>query len=88
MEAAALRGRILATLDSDADTRRRAELELKTVRLALQTFQGNLLIIFSQAEEHPGFTDALLDILQGEQEEQIRLSSMPPPESYTPLLLH
>lgn len=58
MEAAALRGRILATLDPDADTRRRAELELKT------------------AEEHHGFTDALLDILQGEQEEQVRLSTV------------
>jgi hypothetical protein len=33
MEAAALRGRILATLDADADTRRRAELELKSVSI-------------------------------------------------------
>lgn len=28
-----------------------------------------------QAEEHPGFTDALLDILQAEQEAPVRMSS-------------
>ncbi|RKF71337.1 putative nonsense-mediated mrna decay protein [Golovinomyces cichoracearum] len=57
MNAAGLRSRIVATLDADADTRRRAELELKT------------------AEDHPGFTDALLDILHAEQEAPIRMSS-------------
>jgi hypothetical protein len=31
MDVAALRSRIVATLDTDADARRRAELELKTV---------------------------------------------------------
>ncbi|TVY65558.1 putative importin, partial [Lachnellula suecica] len=58
MDVAVLRGRIAATLDADADARRRAELDLKT------------------AEEHPGFTDALLDILQGEQEPAVRLSTV------------
>ncbi|RAL68633.1 hypothetical protein DID88_007346 [Monilinia fructigena] len=43
MDVAVLRGRIASTLDPDADTRRRAELDLKI-------------------KEHPGFTDALLDI--------------------------
>jgi hypothetical protein len=35
---------------------------------------GHLLIRVSQAEEHPGFTDALLDILHAEQEAPVRLS--------------
>ena len=34
-----------------------------------------LLTAVLQAEEHPGFTDALLDILQAEQEGPVRLSS-------------
>ncbi|TVY45621.1 putative importin [Lachnellula subtilissima] len=58
MDVAVLRDRIVATLDADADARRRAELDLKA------------------AEEHPGFTDALLDILQAEQEGPIRLSTV------------
>ncbi|KAB8295847.1 hypothetical protein EYC80_008669 [Monilinia laxa] len=58
MDVAVLRGRIASTLDPDADTRRRAELDLKS------------------AEEHPGFTDALLDILQAEQNPAIRLSTV------------
>ncbi|POS84582.1 ARM repeat-containing protein, partial [Erysiphe pulchra] len=58
MNAAGLRSRIVATLDADADVRRRAELDLKT------------------AEEHPGFTDALVDILQAEQEPPIRMSTV------------
>jgi hypothetical protein len=40
----------------------------------VQRRQGHPLIRFSQAEEHPGFTDALLDILQAEQEAPVRLS--------------
>jgi hypothetical protein len=32
MDVAVLRGRIVATLDADADARRRAELDLKTVK--------------------------------------------------------
>jgi len=31
MDVGALRGRIIATLEADADSRRRAELDLKTV---------------------------------------------------------
>jgi len=33
MDVAVLRDRIVATLDADADARRRAELDLKTVRI-------------------------------------------------------
>jgi hypothetical protein len=33
MDVAVLRGRIVATLDADADARRRAELDLKTVSI-------------------------------------------------------
>lgn len=88
MEAAALRSRILATLDPDADTRRRAELELKTVSIHNSNLLDNLLMAAWQAEEHSGFTDALLDILQGEQEEQVRLSSMPTTQYLTQLLYH
>ncbi|KAL1884211.1 hypothetical protein VTK73DRAFT_5347 [Phialemonium thermophilum] len=58
MDAAAIRSCIIATLDTDADVRRRAELQLK------------------QAEGHPGFTDVLLDILQAEQDENLRLSTV------------
>lgn len=42
MEAGALRGRIIATLDPDADTRRRAELELKGVSNMAQTIAGDI----------------------------------------------
>jgi hypothetical protein len=76
MDVAVLRGRIVATLDADADVRRRAELDLKTVSPSIQTRQGHLLTGPLKAEEHPGFTDALLDILQAEQEPPVRLSSM------------
>jgi hypothetical protein len=37
MDVAVLRGRIVATLDADADARRRAELDLKTVSMAVGT---------------------------------------------------
>jgi hypothetical protein len=36
MDVAVLRGRIVATLDADADARRRAELDLKTVSTAVE----------------------------------------------------
>ncbi|KAK2759341.1 hypothetical protein FQN54_002819 [Arachnomyces sp. PD_36] len=58
MDVAALRDRIQSTLDTNADTRRQAELDLK------------------YAEEQPGFPNALLDILQGEQESGVRLSTV------------
>ena len=76
MDVAVLRGRIVATLDADADVRRRAELDLKTVSTPKQNCLGQELIIILQAEEHAGFSDALLDILQTEQEASVRLSSM------------
>lgn len=75
MDVAVLRGRIVATLDADADARRRAELDLKAVSSSVQNCQGHVLTISLKAEEHPGFTDALLDILQAEQEAAARLSS-------------
>jgi hypothetical protein len=57
MDSAAVRGLLAASLDPDADNRRRAELQLK------------------QVEETAGFLDCLLDILEAEQENSIRLSS-------------
>lgn len=44
MDVAVLRGRIVATLDADADARRRAELDLKTVSIAVEP-QGRPLTI-------------------------------------------
>lgn len=76
MDVAVLRGRIVATLDADADARRRAELDLKTVSLPKPNCQGHVLTALLKAEEHPGFTDALIEILQAEQEASVRLSSM------------
>ncbi|KAJ4417195.1 Nonsense-mediated mRNA decay protein 5 [Gnomoniopsis sp. IMI 355080] len=58
MDAVAIRSCIVATLDSDPNNRKRAELQLK------------------QAEEHNGFLDALLDILQSEQDANLRLSTV------------
>lgn len=58
MDPAALRDRIQRVLDTNADIRRQAELDLK------------------YAEEQPGFPAALLDILQGEQDNAIRLSAV------------
>ncbi len=75
MDVTVLRSRIVATLDADADVRRRAELDLKAVRRPASRSQELTLTVPPQAEEHPGFTDALLDILQAEQEASIRLSS-------------
>jgi len=48
MDVAILRGRILATLDADADTRRGAELDLKTVSLPSKSRQGHLLTTSSR----------------------------------------
>jgi hypothetical protein len=76
MDVAVLRGRIVATLDTDADARRRAELDLKSVSNAIAMCEGLVLTLTLKAEEHPFFTDALLDILQAEQEASVRLSSM------------
>ncbi|KXT15117.1 hypothetical protein AC579_6462 [Pseudocercospora musae] len=57
MDAAALRTRIHATLDTNADVRRQAEQELRS------------------AEEQTGFLDALLNILEQEQDNGVRLST-------------
>ncbi|ROT41635.1 importin-beta domain-containing protein [Sodiomyces alkalinus F11] len=58
MDNTAIRGLLLATLDPDADTRRRAELQLK------------------QIEQHAGFMDVLLDILEADQDNSVRLSTV------------
>ncbi|KAK7530338.1 armadillo-type protein [Phyllosticta citribraziliensis] len=58
MDVAGLRSRIAATLESNADARRQAEIDLK------------------YAEDQPGFPDALLDILEAEQEAGVRLSTV------------
>ena len=79
-----MRGRIVATLNADADARRRAELDLKTVSPCVQNCQGHVLTIPLKAEDHPGFTDALLEILQAEQEASVRLSSTHNPHVATP----
>lgn len=48
MDVAVLRGRIVATLDADADARRRAELDLKTVSIYLMKPSGPLVdLIFA-----------------------------------------
>ncbi|KAI9704033.1 MAG: hypothetical protein M1820_005654 [Bogoriella megaspora] len=58
MEAPALRDRIKATLDANANHRKQAEIELR------------------HAEEQPGFPEALLNILEIEQEHGVRLSDV------------
>ncbi|KAF2236154.1 ARM repeat-containing protein [Viridothelium virens] len=57
MDASALRDRIKATLDANANTRKQAELELR------------------HAEDQPGFPDCLLNILETEQDQGVRLST-------------
>ncbi|KAJ5113220.1 hypothetical protein N7456_001754 [Penicillium angulare] len=57
MDVTALRDRIQATLDPNAENRGQAELDLK------------------YAETQPGFINALLDILQGEQNNAVQLSA-------------
>ncbi|EON65354.1 hypothetical protein W97_04592 [Coniosporium apollinis CBS 100218] len=58
MDATALRSCIQATLSSDANARRQAEIDLK------------------HAEDQPGFSNALLNILEAEQDGGIRLSTV------------
>ncbi|KAI4290501.1 MAG: hypothetical protein L6R35_000225 [Caloplaca aegaea] len=67
MDMAVLRDRIRTTLDINADARRQAELDLKYVSR----------VYGKEAEEQPGFINALLNILQAEQDNAIRLSSEP-----------
>ncbi|KAI9871437.1 MAG: hypothetical protein M1830_002913 [Pleopsidium flavum] len=58
MDVAVLRNRIQSTLDTNADIRRQAELDLKF------------------AEDKPGFPDALLNVLEAEQDSGVRLSTV------------
>lgn len=58
MDVAALRDRIQSILDSNAETRQQAELDLR------------------YAENQPGFTNALLDILQAEPNNAVQLSAI------------
>ena len=74
MDATALRERIKATLDTNASTRKQAELELRHVHLTMPASLPLSLTIL-QAEEQPGFPDCLLDILETEREHGVRLSS-------------
>ncbi|MCJ1365361.1 hypothetical protein MMC16_004482 [Acarospora aff. strigata] len=57
MDVAGLRNRIQSTLDTNADVRRQAELDLK------------------YAEDQPGFPDSLLNVLEAEQDNGVRLST-------------
>ena len=76
MDVSVLRSRIQSTLDSNADVRRQSELDLKYVRLtSIWLSFSSLLIALLKAEEQPGFINALLDILQAEQDNGVRLSS-------------
>lgn len=85
MDVGLLRERISATLDANTDIRRQAELDLKYVcfverairALRAPSFVCSLTLNL-QAEDQPGFLNALLDILQGEQINTIRLSSETP----------
>jgi hypothetical protein len=69
-----LKDRIAATLDANADTRRQAEIDLRYVRCVNPTVVVSSLI-FHQAEDQPGFPDALLNILEIEQDSVIRQAS-------------
>ena len=45
---------------------------------AAPRIDADLTLPNSQAETHPGFVDALLDILQAEQDRNVRLASQSP----------
>lgn len=78
MDVGVLRNRIQSTLDPNADIRRQAELDLRYV--CCQKFIKKVgkpkLTRVVKAENQPGFTSALLDILQAEQDNGVRLSSV------------
>ena len=84
MEVTVLRNCIQSTLDPNADARRQAELDLKYVCYHGFTYplpSSTIAKSFrcrstAKAENQPGFTSALLDILQAEQDNGIRLSSV------------
>lgn len=76
---AALRDRIRSTLDSNTSTRQQAELDLKYVCATGFAFAWATVVADEdglQAETQPGFPNALLDILQTEQDNAVQLSGM------------
>ena len=77
MDVTLLRNRIQSTVDPNADVRRQAELDLRYVSFLVILFPECAKNGHFKAEEQPGFTNALLNILQAEQENSIRLSSTP-----------
>lgn len=78
MDVGVLRDRIRTTLDPNADARRQAELDLRFVSLLNLSRYPLLSFASIQAEEQPGFINALLNILQAEHDHGIRLSSTIP----------
>ena len=78
MDVGVLRNRIQSTLDPNADIRRQAELDLRYVSFKnTNTNVGKTKLTCAfKAENQTGFTSALLDILQAEQDNGVRLSSM------------
>lgn len=78
MDVGVLRNRIQATLDPNADIRRQAELDLRYVscQSTNEEVGKTELTCALKAENQTGFTSALIDILQAEQDNGVRLSSM------------
>jgi hypothetical protein len=76
MDVGGLRIRIQSTLDPIADIRRQAELDLKYVRCLPREDRQSPTEKHCQAEEQPGFINALLDILQAEHDPGVRLPSI------------
>ena len=75
MDVNLIRDCIQKTVDINADTRRQAELDLRFVSQSLPTYcPFGLKLTAIQAEEQPGFLNALLNILQAEQDTSIRQS--------------
>ena len=76
MDVSVLRSRIQSTVHPNADLRRQAELDLRYVSCLPHLCYHCVLTSPVQAEEQPGFLNALLEILQAEQDNSIRLSSI------------
>lgn len=77
MDVGVLRNRIQSTLDPNADIRRQAELDLRYVccKMTNENLIEAKLTRALKAENQTGFTSALLDILEAEQDSGVRLSS-------------
>jgi len=80
MDVGGLRIRIQSTLDPNSDIRRQAELDLKYVRRLPREDRQTATEKYCQAEEQPGFISALLDILQAEHDNGVRLPSIDFPD--------